>query len=445
MNLRLSYTQPQLDIFFPAKPERHTIIPKGRRFGATRGAAHACIEWAAEGHAILWGDTIHGNIQRYWDRYFEPALKACDGLKWSFDKVAKVARIASGYIDFRSSDNPQNWEGFGYSKIVLNEAGLILKDPYLYTNAVRPMMIDPGNRSELYALGVPKGKKLKDGTDHPFYKMWSKVGTDGYRGQTYSSYDNPLLSEEDINELANDIGGMDPEQVKQEIYGQFIDRIAGNPFAFAWDRSKHVRKCTLDQRIPIIVGIDFNVDPFCALIAQQQGRDFVFTHEIAVKSGTIEELCERIKAIAPNVFQHQYTGDRTGAARRIQLKSNASMWDDLLSVMKARESQLKLPPNPTHKESREQANYVLHHHPGFYVDPSCTGLIYDMESVEVDQDLSIIKQDRSKAAQMADKIDILRYIVNTYLRTFIDTHRKTNGLRINSKRERNPFLLSGGR
>lgn len=440
MNLRLTYTKPQIEIFFPAKPERHTIIPKGRRFGATRGAAHACIEWAVEGNAVLWGDTIHGNIARYWDRYFEPPLHSLDGLNWSFDKVAKVARIGSGYIDFRSADNPQNWEGFGYNKIILNEAGLILKDPYLYTNAVRPMMIDPGNKSELYALGVPKGKKLKDGNDHPFYKMWQRVGEDGYRGKTYSSYDNPLLSEDDIAELEKDIGAMDPDQIRQEIYGEFIDRIAGNPFAFAWDRKKHVRKCVLDQRLPVIVGIDFNVDPFCALICQQQGPAFVVTHEIAIKSGTIEELCERIRAVAPNVFQHNYTGDRTGAARRIQIKSNASMWDDFLAVMHVRESQLRLPNNPTHKESREQVNYCLHHHPAFYVDENCKGLIYDMESVEVDVDLSIIKQDRSKAAQQADKIDIIRYIVNTYLRPWIDTHRKTNALRPNSKGERHSEL-----
>lgn len=442
MNLDLTYTQPQLDIFFPAKPERHTIIPKGRRFGATRGAAHACIEWACEGKAILWGDTVHGNIERYWDRYFEPALKA-SGLEWKFDKVAKVARIGNGFIDFRSADKPENWEGFGYHKIIINEAGIILKDRYLYTNAVRPMMVDFPD-SELYALGVPKGKKLKDGNEHPFYTMWKKVGTPGYRGQAYSSYDNPLLAEEDLQKLEEDIAAMDPVQVDQEIWGKFLDRVAGRPFAFAFDAATHVQPFELDQRMPVLIVLDFNVDPFCALVCQQQGQTFGVAHEIAITGGTIEELVTRIEAVAPHVFQHLYTGDKTGAARRIQLRSNASMWDDFLSAISARESQLKLPSNPTHKESREQVNYLLTHG-DVRIDPSCTRLIHDMQVVEVDEELSIIKADRSKAAQQADLIDCFRYLCNTFAFDWITQHRQLDALRTSSQRPRPVVVYGGGR
>lgn len=443
MNIDLSYTKPQLDIFFPEKPERHTIIPKGRRFGATRGAAHACIEWAIEGKAILWGDTIHGNIERYWDRYFEPPLKASD-IKWKMDKQAKVATIGAGFIDFRSADKPENWEGFGYHKIVLNEAGIILKDHYLYTNAVRPMMLDFPD-SEIYALGVPKGKMLKDGTEHPFYAMWQRVGQPGYRGRAYSSYDNPMLGEDDIAALEKDIADMDPTQVDQEIYGKFIDRVAGRPFAFAFDRKKHVKPCILDQRQPVIIVLDFNVDPFCAIIAQEQGQRMAITHEIAITSGTIEELCARVRAIVPNVFLHRYTGDRSGAARRIQMRSNASMWDDFLSAMHAQERQLDLPANPTHKQSREDVNYVLANHPEFIIDPSCTKTIHDLDVVEVDEDLSIIKTDRSKSAQQADFLDDVRYLVNTYLRRWIETHRSLNALRQHPHGQRPDPLHGRGR
>lgn len=423
MKVRLKYTQPQLDIFFPSEPERHTIIPKGRRFGATHGAANACIEWGLEGMPILWGDTINGNISRYVERYFLPTLKR-NGIDHNWNAQKNVLNIGAGYVDFRSADRPENWEGFGYRKIILNEAGIILADPYLYTNAVRPMMLDFPD-AELFALGVPKGKMLKTGQEHPFYSLWQKVGEKGYRGRAYSSRDNPLIDDADVDELERD---MDPAQVPQEIYGKFIDRIAGRPFAFAFDRSKHVKPCQLIKGAPVIVSIDFNLDPFCAIIAQEQGKRFVITHEIAIQSGTIEELVSRIRAIVPDVHLHRYTGDRSGAARRIQMKSTASMWDDFLKVIGARERQLELPANPTHRESREQVNYVLHHHGDFAIDPSCTGLIFDLTNVEVDDDMSIIKADRSKAAQRADLLDVCRYAVNTYLRRWIDIHRKTNAL-----------------
>jgi hypothetical protein len=161
--LNLTFTKPQLDIFFPAEPVKYTIVAKGRRFGATRGAAHACMIWAGHGKRILWGDTINSNITRYWDRYFEPSLKHT-GLKYHFDRTKNVASIGPGVIDFRSAEIPENWEGFGYHVIILNEAGIILKDPELYEKTVLPMLLDYPD-SRLFAMGVPKGKLIKDGTD----------------------------------------------------------------------------------------------------------------------------------------------------------------------------------------------------------------------------------------------------------------------------------------
>lgn len=217
------------------------------------------------------------------------------------------------------------------------------------------------------------------------------------------------------------------------------------PFAFAFNKERHVKPFTIDQRAPVWVWVDFNLDPFTALIAQQQGQRVGIAHEIAVLGGTMQELAQRIKAVVPNVFMHQYTGDSTGANRRIQAKSTASMWDDLLEELGAREAQLDLPHNPTHKESREETNYVFHHHPDFAIDPSCTGLIYDLQRVEVDSDLSIIKSDRSKESQRADLLDCLRSGIHTYISPWIETHRKLHVMRQPTNGQRPSTLHSGGR
>lgn len=243
----------------------------------------------------------------------------------------------------------------------------------------------------------------------------------------FTIYDNP--DEQLRDQYIRTLEKLDSYDKARLLYGDWsakpkMDR----PFAFAWDRDRHVKPCKLIPGQPVYIIVDFNLDPFCAIIAQQQGRRMAITNEVSVTGGTIEELCHRIKAITPHIFLHQYGGDRSGASRRIQTKSTASLWDDFLAVMRARENQLRLPANPTHKDSREQVNYGLHHHPEFVVDPSCTGVIFDMENVEVDDDLSIIKGDRSKLAQRADFLDNVRYLVNTYLRDWIDLHRKTNAL-----------------
>ena len=224
------------------------------------------------------------------------------------------------------------------------------------------------------------------------------------------------------------LGYLDAYDKARLLYGDWsampkVER----PFAFAYDRERHVKPFKLDLRAPVFVLVDFNLDPFTTLIGQQQGNTFGIAHEIAVMGGTMQELAARIKALAPSVFMHKYTGDRSGAARRIQARSTTSMWDDLLTELGARESQLDLPHNPTHKESREDCNYMFHH-ADVAIDPSCTGLIFDLERVEVDADLSIIKSDRSQANQRADFLDCFRYGIGTFAKRWIETHRKLNAL-----------------
>lgn len=263
-SIELSYTNPQIDIFFNIPiGVKYQIVTKGRRFGATRGAAHACIEYCLEGQKILWGDTINSNIDRYYERYFLPALKQ-SGLNFEYKKQQKQLYIENGYIDFRSADNPENWEGFGYNKIFLNEAGIILKNKYLYTNAVLPMMMDSPN-SVLYALGVPKGKTLKNGEEHPFFTLFknAKNNMPGYKWFQFSSYDNPLLSKDDIQALEAEIRRMNPEMVKQEIYGEFVD--GANNTLWTPELIKHV------DRVPELRRILVAIDPSGTVTGDEQG------------------------------------------------------------------------------------------------------------------------------------------------------------------------------
>jgi len=226
--IELTYTPAQMDVFFNIPSgTKYQVVTKGRRFGATRGAAHAFIEWAIEGKKLLWGDTINSNVDRYIERYFLPALKKTN-IPYNYQKQQHLLTIENGYIDFRSADRPENWEGFGYDVIFLNEAGIILKNKYLYTNAVLPMLMDNAD-SLLIAAGVPKGKFDKNNDEHPFYSIFkaAKNKVPGYNLHEYSSYDNPLLPADEIKELEKEIGRMSPGMVEQEIYGHFVDGVTG--------------------------------------------------------------------------------------------------------------------------------------------------------------------------------------------------------------------------
>jgi len=424
--IELSYSDPQLDIFFDW-PEgvRFKGVQKGRRFGATKGAANAIIEWALEGISpILWGDTIHGNIDRYYERYFLPELKK-NGIDHHFDKVAKKMTIGNSFIDFRSADNPQNWEGFGYKMIFLNEAGIILKDRYLYTNAVLPMLMDfPDSR--LIAAGVPKGKNLKDGTEHPFYTICKKTDNPAYKIHKYSSYDNPLLNDKDIKDLETEIGEMSPEMVTQEIYGEFIDAKALNPFFFNYSADKHISELAVyDPKKQLYLGIDFNYNPFgCIFFHIWSDKDGQHCHvfdELSVANGSIEKMVEQIKIkYGNNTRTMVVTGDAMGKRGELGQRDNASLYIQLQRGLGLSTAQIRVPGNPTHENSRTDCNTFLHHFPDFKINPTkCPNLKRDMSIVQCDAFGSIIKKDRKDISQLADHADCLRYTINTFFKEWL--------------------------
>lgn len=424
--IELSYSDPQLDIFFDW-PEgvRFKGVQKGRRFGATKGAANAIIEWALEGISpILWGDTIHGNIDRYVERYFVPELKY-NQIGYSFDKVAKKMVIGNSFIDFRSADNPQNWEGFGYKMIFLNEAGIILKDRYLYTNAVLPMLMDfPDSR--LIAAGVPKGKMLKDGSEHPFYTICKKKDNPAYKIHKYSSYDNPLLDDEDVKALEKEIGDMSPEMVDQEIYGEFIDSKAINPFFYAYSEEKHCSEVAIyDPNKQLYLGIDFNLNPFgCIffhLFVDKEGQHMHVFDELSIPNGSIHSMIEQIKAkYGNNTRTLLVTGDAMGNRGELGQRDNASLYIQLQRGLNLSSAQIKAKSNPTHENSRADCNFFLHNFKDFKLNPkTCPNLKRDMSGVNCDAFGTIIKKNRKDVNQLADHADCLRYSINEFLKEWI--------------------------
>ena len=340
IDLRFTYTPQQNQIFFGSDDYRFIIVPKGRRFGATQGAIQAACEWAIEGESVLWGDTINSNIDRYFDRYARPVLKDLD---YNFNRQQKQLTFpfCKGHIDFRSADNPENWEGFGYKRVILNEAGIILKNEYLYTNAVLPMLMDYPD-SRLYALGVPKGKVGKDKKrDHPFYILYKNAlnKVPGYIHYDYTSYDNPFLSSDDIAMLESEIRRMNPAMVDQEINGKFVDGAGGT--MWSPEMIRHV------DRVPELKTIVVAVDP-----SGSKDGDEVGIIGIGIgDNGNLYVLSDRTKGCTPREWAtlctnelHALKGNCIVAERNYggdMVKANIRSVDDMVRVVEVNASRGK--------------------------------------------------------------------------------------------------------
>jgi hypothetical protein len=197
---------------------RYVTVPKGRRFGITTGGANDFIKCALEGsfQKGLWGDVVNSNIEKYIARLFVPKLRNLPPSLWKWTKNPHSLFIKDAFIDFRSAERPESWEGFGYDKMFLNEAGIILQNPYLWENAIRPMMWDNPKCRAIIAgtpkVGSPQFKKL--------YMLGLDPDKKDYASFKFSSFDNPYLPRKIIME---DMQEMTEDAIRQEIYGDFLD------------------------------------------------------------------------------------------------------------------------------------------------------------------------------------------------------------------------------
>ena len=162
----------------------------------------------------IWVDTVNANIERYVDRYFIPALMKLPSDMWSWQKQQKILHINNSYIDFRSAEHPENIEGFAYDYAFLNEAGIILRDEYLWNNAIRPMLWD--YKAHTVIAGTPKGQ----GVFHELYQRGLDKDQPEFTSFKFSTFDNPYLPTEDI---MKEIQSMPQRVVQQEIYADFLD------------------------------------------------------------------------------------------------------------------------------------------------------------------------------------------------------------------------------
>ena len=212
--LPIYYHPKQAEIFFDWDV-KNKVIPKGRRFGLTKGVANYFIEQMLDGVSpLLWVDTVNGNIDRYIERYFYPVLRHLPPSAWKWRQQKKELTIFNSKLDMRSSDQPERIEGFAYKIVFLNEAGIILRDDYLFHNVIQPMMFD--FNPDMIVGGTPKGKglffELAQKGEDPLKKNW---GT-----RHFTSFDNPYLAHKELQDLVEEI----PEVIrKQEVYAEFLE------------------------------------------------------------------------------------------------------------------------------------------------------------------------------------------------------------------------------
>lgn len=192
------------DAFFD--DDQYVTIDAGRGSGKTRGAFLWIVEELAFSDAItgLWMDTIHNNIDAYVEEHLQGEILKDAWKIFDYNYKRKRLNFPNGkYIQFASAEKPQNAEGFRYHRVVLNEAGLILKKPSLWDNSIEPMTHPKdGIKNKTRLVGTMKGKN----------KFWqlSKL----YKRYHFEAQDSPNWTLEELEEIKSTI----PHDVYMQEY-----------------------------------------------------------------------------------------------------------------------------------------------------------------------------------------------------------------------------------
>jgi len=408
--MKLSFTTSQLThLYKPIDFAKFIYIQKGRRWGFTRAAAQLCIIQIAKKKAkrILWGDVTYNNCNNYIRNYFLPILKQIGNYSWK--KTEHILEFNGAEIHFRSAEYPESWEGLGYDLVILNEAGIILKDNYIYKNAVIPMMADNPN-SQLIAGGAPKGKTHK-GRPHPFFELCERAKADE-SGKSYhakvSMYDNPLLDKETIEILKDEIG--DPNKIAQEIFGEFVDEIY-NRYAWAFDETIHIGEPRRMNGLPVFLSFDFNVNPMTCIAGHIRGKSIEIFKEYRLVNSNVYELCEQLWKEYQGTGMI-VTGDATGRARSAAARKGVTNWQIIKQELRLKDTQLKVPSvNPEFDNAYMKLNKSFRDFDILINKKACPYLIKDLELIDYDT----FRNAKNSLGDMSHLLDCFKYFCWSFL------------------------------
>ena len=172
----------------------------------------------------------------------------------------------------------------------------------------------------------------------------------------------------------------DEKLLNAYMNGQFTNLQQGSTY-YAFNRNKHVGKCQYNPHLPVRIGLDWNVDPLCAVIWQRcdtkpNVRVFkeIALHHAGEGDLLTERMCDTIRDMFP---RNQYIAypDATGSGRH-----SSAMYSDISIIRRAKFTVNVDHINPKVVNRVNAVNKQLYDD-NIQIDPSCKMLISALEKV----------------------------------------------------------------
>lgn len=291
---------------------RFKVVMCGRRYGKTTLGVWLCTRDSLQGKRTWWVAPTYKIAKEGWlilKRLAQqlrqiPELKDIDIREGD----REVVFPNGGSIEIRSSDTEDGLRGAGLDGVVMDEAASQRESAW--TEEIRPALVD--KRGWCLFIGTPKGNNW-------FAKLYKQAASGerkNWAAWKYTTWDNPLISDEERVELETEYAGR-PDKYNQEI---MADIGASQYLVYPqFDRSVHIWKWAIPKFDAYFGGLDF-------------GGDQIGAHKSAgIAAGYIEALdtlilLREFEEAGPNITERQlnWIGETEAIFKMLNRKHNKS-------------------------------------------------------------------------------------------------------------------------
>ena len=270
-------TKPQQEVISCEK--RFRVLISGRRFGKTFLAINELAKFARFPNQKVWyvSPSYRQSKNICWTMLKEQMTKH----KWAKkinDSDLSIVLKNNSLIQLKGADNEQSLRGVGLNFIVLDEFADI--KPNAWYEVLRPTLSD--TKGSALFCGSPKGFNFA-------YDLYSRKDKE-WKSFKFTTIEGGQVDQEEIEQAKNDL---DERTFQQEYLATFVN-YAGIIY-YNFDINNNVIEDYKLHDGTIHIGMDFNIDPMCCVVAQEQDNKIIIFDEIQIWSSNTAEMVEEIK------------------------------------------------------------------------------------------------------------------------------------------------------
>ena len=281
---------------------RFKIIISGRRSGKTMSAITSLAKYSRHPNkkCMYIAPSYRMAKQIVYDDLYQ-MLKERNWLKAVNKSDLAFTLVNGSVIYLRSADNPDSIRGIGLDYVVLDEAADISEEAW--KAVIRPTLSDKEGSAMI--ISTPKGRGW-------LYDVYNDAKhLNDWASWQFTTAEGGIVSEQELAQARIDL---DERTYKQEYEAEFVDYSGLIYYAFGEHNIKDMN-FTNNEHTTLNVGIDFNLDPGCAVIAFKHANGIHIYDEVEIYGTDTREMVQEIQRRYPNRRYICYP-DASGAQRR---------------------------------------------------------------------------------------------------------------------------------